>query len=340
MAVLHMPQLQPTPTPEHFFELANAFQVTAALKAAVELDLFTAIAEGTDNASELAARLGSDARRVRILCDFLTVEGLLTKQDSRYGLAPDAEMFLVRTSPAYLGTMLRFLLDESHTRRFDQLTEIVRDGLQPDESDVVADNPRWVNFARNMAPLMRMPAEGIARYLRAEKGEPWKVLDIAAGHGTFGITIAKQNPRAEIVAVDWPAVLEVARENAAAAGVAERYRTLPGSAFDIDFGTGYDVVLLTNFLHHFDEATNVELLRKIHGALKPGGRAVALEFVPDESRVSPRIAAKFAIIMLAATPAGDSHPMSAFDRMFRNAGFAPPELVRLPGPESLVVGRR
>ncbi len=339
MAVLQIPQPQPSPTPERFFQLANAYQATAVLKAAVEFDLFTAIHEGAVTPDQLASRLHSDARRVRILCDFMAVEGLLLKHDGRYTLAPDAEMFLVRTSPVYLGGTLGFLLHPGNVDKFNNLTHIVREGVAPDDGDLVLENPFWVEFANGMGRLMRMPAEGIADYLRADAGRPWKVLDIAAGHGLFGITLARHNRRANIVAVDWPAVLEVARENAAKAGVAERYSTLPGSAFEVDFGTGYDVVLLTNFLHHFDPATNVQLLKKIHAAMSPGGCVVTLEFVPEEDRISPPMAAKFAIVMLAGTAGGDAYPFSEYRRMFRDAGFSSTELVRMLGPQSLVVAR-
>ncbi len=108
---------------------------------------------------------------------------------------------------------------------------------------------------------------------------PLKVLDIAAGHGMFGITIAQRNPEAEIVALDWAAVLEVANENAVKAGVDARYSTIAGSAFNVDYGDGYDLVLITNFLHHFDPPTNETFLRRVHAALKPGGKAITLEFV-------------------------------------------------------------
>jgi hypothetical protein len=89
-----------------------------------------------------------------------------------------------------------------------------------------------------------------------------KVLDIAAGHGLFGIEIARQNPQARVTGLDWAPVLRVALENARKAGVQDRYDMLPGSAFQVDFGGPYDVVLLTNFLHHFDQPTCVGLLKK------------------------------------------------------------------------------
>ena len=340
MAVRHMPQPQSAPTPERFFRAANAYMISEALKAAVELGLFTAIHEGARTAAEIAARCHADPRRTRMLCDFLVTEELLSKHDQQYSLAADAEMFLVRTSPAYLGDTLGFLLHPEGRRHYENLATVVRRGVPVEASDVVEDNPLWVDFARSMANMMRMPAEGIAKQLGADQGQPMKVLDIAAGHGIFGITIARHNPQATVVAQDSAGVLAVAKENAQKEGVAARYTTLPGSAFDVDFGSGYDVVLLTNFLHHFDHATNVKLLKKVHAALKPGGRAVTLEFVPNEDRVSPPMAARFALIMLAATPHGDAYPYSALQKMCQEAGFEKNELVRMPGPESLVISQK
>ena len=188
-----------------------------------------------------------------------------------------------------------------------------------------------------MASFMAFPAELLARLLGAESGEKWKVLDIAAGHGLFGITIAKHNPRAEIVALDWPNVLEVAKENAHAVGVANRYRTLPGSAFDVDYGSGYDLVLLTNFLHHFDIPTCEKLLRKIRAALADRGRVVTFEFIPNEDRVSPPVAAKFSMMMLGTTPSGDAYTFAEYEKMFRNAGFTASELHPLPPTPGRVV---
>jgi len=157
-----------------------------------------------------------------------------------------------------------------------------------------------------------------------------KILDIAAGHGLFGIAFAKNNPQVEVTALDWKAVLEVAKENAQKAGVADRYKTIEGSAFDVEFGSGYDLVLLTNFLHHFDAPTCETLLRKVRAALAEGGRAVTLEFVPNEDRVTPPDAAGFSMMMLISTPSGDAYTFAELERMAANAGFSRSTLHPLP----------
>jgi 2-polyprenyl-3-methyl-5-hydroxy-6-metoxy-1,4-benzoquinol methylase len=148
-----------------------------------------------------------------------------------------------------------------------------------------------------------------------------RVLDIAAGHGLFGIEIAKQNPQAHVTGLDWAPVLRVALKNAEKAGVQDRYDMLPGSAFDVEFGGPYDAVLLTNFLHHFDKPTNVGLLKKVRGALKPGGRAATLEFVPNPDRVSPPMPAAFAMTMLTTTTDGDAYTFAELAAMYSDAGF-------------------
>lgn len=320
------------PTPERLFRTLNAFQETAALKAAIELDVFTAIGEGKTSPPEIAARCQAAERGVRILCDFLTVGGFLTKADSRYALAPDAAAFLDRRSPAYLGSAVRFLVSPEIIGAFGNLTAAVRKGgtMMGEEGTLSTANPVWIEFARSMAPLMRLPSQVLAELVGAGSTGKTKVLDIAAGHGLFGIALAARNPEAEVVALDWPGVLEVARENAQTAGVAGRYRTLPGSAFETDFGGGYDLVLLTNFLHHFDPPTCVKLLKKVHAALRPGGRAATLEFVPNVDRVSPPAAATFSMIMLGTTPSGDAYTFPEFEGMFRQAGFASSQLHPLP----------
>src|SRR5271157_808826 len=254
------------PNPGRLFQTFNAYQQTAAMQAAIELDVFTAIGDRQTTAEQIAQRAGAAERGIRILCDYLTVMGFLTKNESHYGLAPDAAMFLDRRSPAYMDSAARFLDAPEMLKAFDDLTAAVRKGgtVMGEEGTVGVENPIWVEFARSMAPMMMMPAEAISKMVEADKGGECRVLDIAAGHGLFGINIARHNPQAEIVALDWASVLEVARENARKSGVDSRYSIIPGSAFEVEFGAGYDLVLLTNFLHHFDSPTNEELLRKVH----------------------------------------------------------------------------
>ena len=322
----------PGPSPALFFDTINAYQRTEALRAAIELDLFTAVGAGPRSAAEIAEACGAAPRGVRILADYLTILGFLSKRDDRYALTPDSGAFLVRTSPAYLGGLPDFLLTPQLKDSFAHLTAAVRRGgtAMSDEGTVSHDNPIWVAFARAMGPMMQLPAKLLVGLVGGDRQHPLRVLDVAAGRGLFGIAFAEQFPQAQVTALDWPNVLAVAAENAQTAGVADRHALLPGSAFDTDWGGPYDLVLLTNFFHHFDVPACEQLAAKAHAALAPGGRAITLEFIPDADRVNPPATAGFALTMLATTARGDAYTFAEYDHIFAQAGFTRSEFHALP----------
>jgi SAM-dependent methyltransferase len=336
------PEAPEAPSPALVFDTLFAYQRTAALRAAIELDLFRLVGEGPGDAASIARRASASERGIRILCDFLTVIGLLTKSDGKYQNTVSSAIFLDSRSSASMASTARFLANPMVQEPFGRLAEIVRSGrtVLPGQGSVEPENPAWVEFAHSMAPMMGPMAGPLAAIVLAGRTGPVAVLDIAAGHGLFGIEVAKQNPAARVVAVDWAAVLEVASQNAKKAGVHDRFETRAGSAFDVDYGGPYDVALLTNFLHHFDPPTCVVLLKKVRAALKPGGSVAALEFVPNPDRVSPPMAASFSLTMLATTPAGDAYTLAELEAMYGAAGFVDVVGHAIPtGPHTVVVAR-
>jgi len=303
------------------FETLQAHQQTSALRAGIELKLFTAIAAGARTPEALAPVCAASAKGLRVLCDFLTIIGFLTKDESGYALTPDSELFLVEGSPAYMGGMASFLFHPFLEKGLANVTDAVRKGgtILPAEGSVSEDNPVWVNFARGMAPLT-VPSAGLIARLTAGSG-PMQVLDIAAGHGMFGLTIAQHNPAADIHALDWKNVLAVAHENAVKLGVAGRWHAIEGSAFTADFGSGYDVVLVTNFIHHFDIPTNIGLLEKIRAAMKSGAKMAIVEMAVNDDRITPAGAGMFAMTMLTTTASGDAFSQREIQSMCTRAGF-------------------
>jgi len=144
-----------------------------------------------------------------------------------------------------------------------------------------------------------------------------------------------------VTAIDWKNVLTVAEENARAAGVEARYHTRAGSAFEVPFGDGYQMVLVPNFLHHFDTAGCERLLALAHAALAPGGRVVIVEFVPNDDRLGPPDAVRFALVMLAGTPAGDAYTYAEYQDMLRHTGFKAATLHDLePSPARVILATR
>lgn len=311
-------------TPAVVFELLQAHQKTAALRAAIELDVFRAVGQGPGDVASIAKHAKASERGIRILCDFLVVSGLLEKkEDGHYKHTPPSAAFLDPSSPACLATVAKFLSLPEMLQSYEHLADIVRNGRTtlPGEGTVEPENPIWVEFAESMAPMMAPMTGPLGAIVLDGRSGPMRVLDIAAGHGLFGVEIAKQNPQAHVTGLDWAPVLRVALDNAKKAGVQDRYDMLPGSAFDVDFGGPYDAVLLTNFLHHFDVETCVGLLKKVRASLKPGGIAATLEFVPNPDRVSPPMPAAFAMTMLASTVAGDAYTYAELADMHQQAGY-------------------
>ncbi|MBV8847361.1 MAG: class I SAM-dependent methyltransferase [Bryobacterales bacterium] len=319
----------PTPNPLGIIEALDAYQISLALRGAVELDVFTHIADGATTPAEIAKRAKASERGTRILCDFLTVRGFLTKTGNAYGLTPESSAFLNKRSPTYIGSIALFLAHSYHVTHFLDIAAVVRNDGSLNQGNMGPNDPIWVEFARHMMPIAISAREMVP--MVAQPGRPMKVLDISAGPGLYGIFVAQHNPAAQIYAVDWPNVLEVSKENAAKLGVADRFHTIPGSAFEVDFGGGYDLVLLPNFLHHFDPPTNVQLLKKIRAAMNPDALLATLEAIPNDDRVSPPFLAAFSMMMLATTPGGDAYTFSELDGMFRQAGFGKSELIPLKG---------
>src|SRR6478672_8944099 len=155
--------IDPQPSPDLFFSTIFAPQRTAALKSAIDLDVFTLMEEGLDSAEAIAEKTGASLRGIRILCDNLALIGFVKKENGKYRLTPDTAMFLSRRSPAYLGGTTEFMATPEMTRQLDSLTETIRLGTVPPRENIVSDeNPVWVKFARAMVPMMMPNAQAMA----------------------------------------------------------------------------------------------------------------------------------------------------------------------------------
>src|SRR4051794_393072 len=255
--------VHPPPSPNRFVETMQAYQRTAALKAAIDFDLFTVIGEGVETAEQLAQRNHASVRGMRVLCDFLVIMGFLNKAENCYTLTNESATFLDKNSLAYVGSATRFLGSEMVTGAYSDFAAVVRAGGPPTPRPAFhSEHPIWVEFARSMAPLSHFVAQQAERVLHTNTAI--KVLDVTASHGLFGIVIARNNPQANIVALDWPTVLNVAQENAERFGVADRYALLPGDVFDVTYGHDYDLILVPNILHMWDRTTIQKFLEKAH----------------------------------------------------------------------------
>jgi 2-polyprenyl-3-methyl-5-hydroxy-6-metoxy-1,4-benzoquinol methylase len=316
------------PSPDLFMDAVWAFMRSSAIKAALELEVFTHIDDGAATAGAIAEKSRAAERGIRILCDGLTVMGFLEKKKGRYGLTADTAAFLSRRSPAYMGDTIGFLQAPHMLAAFADLTNAVRKGghALTEKGNTETEAAAWVDFARSMGGLQRPVAAELAAMIEKKPGESFSVLDVAAGHGVYGLTVAERFPKAKITALDWEPVLVVARENAAKAGVLGRFKTIGGDAFRVRLGGPYDVVLLPNFLHHFSAGQCTVFLKRIENVLKNDGVILTFEHMPEEDRISPAPAVMFAMTMLATTPEGDAYTVAEYRKMFADAGISRTEV--------------
>ncbi len=326
------------PSPAPIIASIHGYLRTAAIQAAIRLDLFTRIAEGAVGVAALAEASGADPRSLRALCDFLAMDGHLARDGAAYRLTPASALFLDRRSRAYLGSVEQFLASPANIAQAlaDPLALVAKGAARP-VGNTAPDNPVWVTYARAMLPLSAPVARLAAIALAGMAPDAGRILDVAAGSGIFGIELLSALPAARAVALDWAPVLEVARENARQRHVADRLEFLAGSAFDTPFGSGFDVAMLANFIHHFDMPTNVTLMQRARAALAPAGRLAIVEFVRPEDAIPPEPIATFALLMRATTPAGDAYSLPEIESMARAAGFARTSAVPLGHTEQTLI---
>ncbi len=318
-----------------------AFQRTAALRAAVALDVFTAIGKGHDTSKALAEHCSTAERGMQILCDFLVALGLLEAREGCYVAAPDAAAYLDRRSHAYVGGALDFAVSDTQLKAMlSDPVAVVRNGTTTlGEADhlVAPDHVDWTTYARAVAPLMARSAVFLSNLITSLGGPIHRILDVAAGSGQNGIALARRLVDAEVTAVDWPGVLKVAAENARTAGIGERWNARSGNALETAFAGPYDVILVVRFLHLLAPQDREVLLRRAHAALVPGGRLVGLQIMLNDDHVSPPFAAAMNFNLLATTPSGQVPTAGELETPLRAIGFDRLEWHDLPGSDERIV---
>jgi SAM-dependent methyltransferase len=319
------PAGQPPLEPSAIFDTLTAFWKTSALKAGLDLDLFTRIGQGLRTRDELARAAGASPRGVAIIADALCGLGFLAKEDGRYSLPPVAE-FLRSDSPAFLGGFHRFLTSEYLWTAFGRVTEAARAGRsQIGANALTPENPAWQVFAESTAASARAETPALVELARAKR-PGLRILDVASGSGEYGISVARESQGARLTYLDWPNVLQVALRHAAAAGL--KPDTIPGDALQVDWGGPHDVIVASHFLHHFNPEDCRRICRKARAALAPEGVFITQEFVPDEGRAAREEEAAggpfpllFAVTMLVTTDEGNAYTLGELRGFLADAGL-------------------
>jgi ubiquinone/menaquinone biosynthesis C-methylase UbiE len=333
-----------SPTQPELFEMMQVYKKTSLLRAGLDTGAFDALAAGPRAIDDVAQRIQAHPRGTRILLYALAAIGLLEVEDGKFRLASGAARHLVSSQPEYVGGMARVFASDWEWDALKDLSAAVRRGGTVQE--VHAETPGyeyWEDFASHATtvaePTARMLADVLAPWARGH--ETVDVLDVACGHGVYGYTIAAAHPQARVWSLDWPNVLAIAEQHARRLGVRARARFIPGDMFHVPLGGPYDLALVTNVTHHFAEGKVTELLTRLAGVIRPGGRVVIVGFIrgdgPPALDPAPHL---FSVLMLAWTFEGESHSVETYNRVLAASGFTEPVVHPTSLPFRILVAER
>jgi SAM-dependent methyltransferase len=319
-------RIDDTPNRDVLEDLAFGLAKAAVLKAAIELEIFTRIAEGHRTVPALA-RLGSLTERgTRILLDALVFMGLLGKSHTEYKLSPTAEAFLVKGKPTYSGDAL---LGDFAWEARGQLSRVIRTGkLAQPAAFTEAFEPLWAGMAASVLVDWQEHAERAEALwdkvgMTAENVKGLRVLDVGCGSGVISFTLARRHPSVRVTALDRAMVLPYTKHLAETMGVTSQVNCLVGDALNLEVkASAFDVVLFGNLTNYFSPEQNVGAFRRAYEALTPNGRIVIVAPIADEDRKGPGEVPMAGVEVLLFSPDGDTYTFAEYRGMLEAVGFS------------------
>jgi 2-polyprenyl-3-methyl-5-hydroxy-6-metoxy-1,4-benzoquinol methylase len=324
------------PLPEELQQTIRAFQESRTILTAVELDVFTAIGDGS-GAVEVATKIGADVRATEMLLNALVALGLLTKQDGQFRNTPLAKQFLSADSPNDARAVVMHFANLWNY--WSTLTNCVRAGTSVAYQEFTERDKAWTEpFIAAMHHNASARAPHVVQAVGATGLR--RMLDVGGGSGAYSIAFARANPALEVELLDLPTVLPIAERHIAAAGLSGRIHTRAGDLRTDHLGENFDLIFVSAICHMLGPEENLSLLRRCYEALAPDGRVVISDFILSADKTAPKFGALFALNMLVATQNGNSYSEEEYREWLQQAGFTDIRRIPLPGPAELMMGRR
>lgn len=331
--------------PEQILRTGMAFWASKALLSAVEMGVFTELAKGPESFERLSGRLGLHPRSARDFLDALLALGFLERNADVYANAPEADLFLDRKKPSYVGGILE-MANHRLFGHWNHLTEALRTGMPQNESkesgkgvfeSLYADPARLKEFLCAMTGVSRGANRVIAKLFPWEKYGTF--VDIGTAQGDLAVQIALVNPHLKGMGFDLPEVAPVFEEYVLANGLSERLSFQPGDFFKDGFPET-DVVLMGHILHDWDLPTKKMLVAKAYDALPKGGALVVYEALIDDERSKNAFGLMMSLNMLIETPGGFDFTGADCSSWMEEAGFSSIRVEHLAGPDSMIVATK
>ncbi|QQS13394.1 MAG: methyltransferase domain-containing protein [Rhodospirillales bacterium] len=318
--------------------LALAYQQSAAIMAAVELDVFTAISKGADTIPKLAAALDITARNAERLLTALTAMTLLRKTGATYANAADVERFLVKGSPRYAGPWITFT--KPRWDRWGKLSEALKVKVEKvlgDYENFTVEDARRYHAATNSIGM------GAGRLFckQVDLSTRKSLLDLGGGSGAYSIVATQTWPGLKAVVLDLPPVCVVANDYIAQHGVADRVSTLPGDFTKTPFPGGVDAVVMASNLPQYSPELIQLVVDKAFAALAPGGEMHLVGEMLNDERDGPLNPSLWGLNEAVFNSTGMAHSEADVRGYFARAGFTGVTVnAFIPGILSRVTGRK
>lgn len=322
-------------SPGKIFETCFAFAPSRILLAGVDLEVFTHIANGHDTTKDIANMANADIRGMEILLNSLTALNFLTKSNGRYGLAPISEKFLVKGIPTYYGDFVPNV--DMQWDYWKHLTNSVKTGKPFTPIEREEGEEFFKKLVSQIFP-MSYPAAKVAAEKLGMKNS--NILDIATGSGAWGIAFAQNDINTRITAQDWPGVLDVTKKFVNKFGLDDRFNYISGDLRKVDFGNGYDLIILGHICHSEGLENTVKLISRCYNSLKDGGKLLIADMIPDNERCSAVFPLIFAVNMLVSTTEGNTFTMAEYIQWLENACFHDIKILDVPGPSPLIIATK
>ncbi len=319
-------------------KMAQAYWESAALMAAVELEVFTAIAHGQDTIASVAKAVGISERNAERLLTVLVAMTLLTRDGDRFANAADVERFLVKDSDRYAGPWILFT--KPRWAAFGELSTRLR---KPEENRLGAYVDFTVEDARRYHAATYSIGMGAARLFSRSvdlKGRKL-LLDLGGGSGAYSIVATQTFPGLKAILLDLPPVAVVAKEYIAANNADDRVTTLPGDFTRTEFPQGVDVVVMASNLPQYEPDLIRLVVGKAFAALVPGGEMHLIGETLHDDRRGPLSAALWGLNEAIQHSTGLAHTESEVKGYLQGAGFAGVAVHPfVPGVLSRITGRK
>lgn len=330
--------------PDRLVKLGVAFRESKTLLSAVELGVFTLLAQQPLELFPLAEKSGVHARGARDFFDALVALGLLERDESgRYSNAADANQYLDRNKLSYIGGELEL----ANARQFgpwSMLTDALRTGKPQSGARGTEDYRAYYahpavleNVARGMTGGSLRAAQAIAARF------PWQefrtLIDIGTAQGCLPVQIVLAHPHLTGGGFDLPALKPLFEAYADQHGVAGRLRFHPGDFFNDPLPTA-DVLVMGRVLHNWDLATKMLLLKKAFDALPGGGVLIVYERFIDDGRRFSTAGLLGSLNMLVLTAGGFDYSAADCKGWMAETGFRDLQLSPLAGDIGMITGRK